>query len=191
MTKSALPISTFVEELRAVPVRDFTLSGVLSFLKSHPVEPGSLEPYLHFKNNAYTRNLIYKNELFELLALCWDAGKTSHIHNHCGQSCWMATPIGRLLVQNYRIVAGCETDSHCDLEPSTSFWMDASNPGAVDPEEPIHSVGAPPDTRAVSLHIYSRPYDRCMVYSLEKKEAREIQLSYDSEYGRGRTNASR
>ncbi|NIR31345.1 MAG: cysteine dioxygenase [Gammaproteobacteria bacterium] len=183
MTKRAVPISTFVEQLCAIPVHEFSLAQVFGFLRSHPVGPDSLEPYVYFKRNAYTRNLIYKNELFELLALCWDAGKTSHIHNHCGQSCWMATPVGRLLVQNYRIVVGCETDSHCELEPSTSFWMDSSNPGMVDPEEPIHSVGAPPDARAVSLHIYSRPYDRCMVYSLEKTEAWEISLSYDSEYG--------
>lgn len=185
MSQSTVPITSFIEDLRAIPAADFTLVNVLDFLRTHPVEPDSLEPYLYFKRNAYTRNLIFKNELFELLALCWDVGKTSHIHNHCGQRCWMAAPIGRLLVQNYRVVAGCETDSHCELEPSTSFLMDASTPGMVDPQEPIHSVGVAQDSdvRAVSLHVYSRPYDRCMVYSLERKEAWEIPLSYDTEYG--------
>lgn len=182
MAPRAIPVSDFVADLRALPREQFTLENVLEFLRAHPVRPDSLEPYVHFRANAYTRNLIFKNDLFELLALCWDIGKTSHIHNHCGQSCWMAAPIGRLLVQNYRVVAGCETEAHCTLEPSDSYWMDASTPGVVDPERPIHSVGNPQglDTQAVSLHIYSRPYDRCMVYSLEKQQAWEIPLSYDT-----------
>ena len=38
--------------------------------------------------------------------------------------------------------------------------------------------------RAVSLHIYSRPFDRCLVYSTETGEYREIPLHYTSEYGK-------
>jgi hypothetical protein len=38
--------------------------------------------------------------------------------------------------------------------------------------------------RAVSLHIYSRPFDRCLVYCRETSEYREIPLHYTSEYGK-------
>jgi len=37
--------------------------------------------------------------------------------------------------------------------------------------------------QAVSLHVYSKPFDRCLVYSPAKKEYGEIQLRYTSEYG--------
>ena len=29
----------------------------------------------------------------------------SSIHNHKGQNCWMAAPMGKLAVQNYRVLA--------------------------------------------------------------------------------------
>jgi len=185
MPSKPIPVDAFVEGLRAIPAEAFDSERVLAYLQDNPVDPESLDPYLYFKPGAYTRNLIFKNRLFEVLALCWDVGKVSHVHNHCEQRCWMATPIGRLMVQNYRVTDGDPGGGYCRLEASTRYWMDPEHPAAVDPREPIHSVGNPPDAArgAVSIHIYSRPYDRCMVYSLERHEAREIPLAYDTEYG--------
>ena len=56
----------------------------------------------------------------------------------------------------------------------------------MDPKEPVHKVYNPADfeQRAVSLHVYSRPYDSCVVYSEEQHKCGEIKLSYTSEYGR-------
>ena len=34
--------------------------------------------------------------------------------------------------------------------------------------------------RAVSLHIYSRPYDRCLSYCRDTDTFKEVQLNYDS-----------
>jgi hypothetical protein len=33
---------------------------------------------------------------------------------------------------------------------------------------------------AVSLHLYSHPYDECDIYDLEKNEKRRVRLRYDS-----------
>ena len=41
----------------------------------------------------------------------------------------------------------------------------------------------PAAQRAVSLHLYSRPYDSCVVYSDEQHKCGEIKLSYTSEFG--------
>jgi len=38
--------------------------------------------------------------------------------------------------------------------------------------------------RAVSLHIYSRPFSSCEVYSLEKGAYMDVPLSYTSEFGK-------
>jgi hypothetical protein len=40
--------------------------------------------------------------------------------------------------------------------------------------------------RAVSLHVYSRPYDSCVVYSEEQHKCGTIKLSYTTEYGLAR-----
>jgi hypothetical protein len=64
--------------------------------------------------------------------------------------------------------------------------MDAGHPSFVDPEMPVHAVLNLPEyeQRAASLHIYSRPFDHCLVYSLEQRTCRDVPLFYDSEYGR-------
>jgi cysteine dioxygenase len=178
-------IDDFVQGLRDIPEREFTVPGVAHYMEQNRVDPASLEKYLFYEPTHYTRNLIHKSDLFELLALCWDAGTASPVHNHQGQSCWMAVPIGRLAVQNYHLLRSNE-QGFCELRLADRVVMDPGHPSFVDPAEPIHAVlnVDEPAQRATSLHIYSRPYDRCLVYAPERNAYWEVPLFYDSEYGR-------
>ncbi len=99
-------IEDFVAGLRKFSERDFRgTEHILQFLEQTPVAPRSLERYLTWDRQHYTRNLIDKTPLYELMAICWDVGQVSSVHNHRDQNCWMAVPIGRLLVENYRVIA--------------------------------------------------------------------------------------
>ncbi|MCV5262114.1 cysteine dioxygenase family protein, partial [Escherichia coli] len=82
---------------------EFTCEPVYEFLSHNPVDPDSLSPYLFWSNRFYTRNLIYKDERFEAMSICWEPGQVSRIHNHWDQRCWMTVPIGRLKGQNFAI----------------------------------------------------------------------------------------
>jgi cysteine dioxygenase len=150
------------------------------------VDERSLEKYLIFSQKHYTRNLIFKNELFELVAVCWEVGQESQIHNHHNQNCWMSIPTGRLRVQNFRVLEQKDDAGYCRLEPTNAFDIHSHMPAEVDPAEPVHQVLnlAEFNHRAVSLHIYSRPFDRCFVYGLDTSQYREIPLSYTTEYGK-------
>ncbi|MGB9255887.1 MAG: cysteine dioxygenase family protein, partial [Candidatus Korobacteraceae bacterium] len=134
----------------------------------------------------YTRNLIDKTDLYELLSLCWEPGMKSSIHNHKGQNCWMAAPVGRFLVQNYRVLEENLAAHHCNIVPTDEVAITWENPVAVDPLNPVHDVRNPREwnERAVSLHIYSRPFDSCVVYSVEQCSCGEIGLQYTSMYGK-------
>jgi hypothetical protein len=48
----------------------------------------------------------------------------------------------------------------------------------------IHRVSNPFDERAVSLHVYSRPFDTCLAYNPEERTAREMRLQYYSVEGK-------
>jgi cysteine dioxygenase len=179
-------IDQFVTGLCAIPEENFRVGTVYEYIKDHPVDERSLEPYLFFSKNHYTRNLIFKNDLFELMSICWEVGQCSQIHNHHNQNCWMAIPIGRLRVQNFRVVEQKDAAGYCRLEPTDAFDIHRLMPAKVDPAEPVHQVLnlAESGQRAVSLHIYSRPFNRCLVYRSETSEYREIPLHYTSEYGK-------
>ena len=64
--------------------------------------------------------------------------------------------------------------------------MNVSHPCAVDPLAPVHRVLNPKEfnQRAVSLHVYSRPFDTCVVYSAEQGTCGEIALHYTTVFGK-------
>lgn len=178
-------IQEFTEKLAAIREEDFTHQGVLEYLRRNPVDLDSLDPYLYFCAEHYTRNLIQKTSLYELLAICWDLGQKSAIHNHANQRCWMAIAYGKVQVQNFRVVKRDPASHHCELAPTTNFIIDAERPAEVDPEEPIHSVANPSSfgSRAVTLHIYSRPFDTCEIYDFKARRVEQVTLTNTTEFG--------
>jgi cysteine dioxygenase len=180
-------IDDFISRLRKFPQASFDeTADILAVLRKNPVASDTLRPYLVWDSQHYTRNLIDKTPLYELVAICWEIGQTSSVHNHRGQNCWMAAPVGRLLVENYHLVSQDLKTGHCNLEPAGTIEMNASQPCAVNPKEPVHRVLNPREfnQRAVTLHVYSRPFDSCVVYSPEQNVCGEIKLHYNSEYGK-------
>jgi cysteine dioxygenase len=182
-----VPIQDFVSELRKFPEPAFVRTDqITKFLESILVAPDTLAPYLTWDRQHYTRNLIDKTPLYELVAICWEVGQGSSVHNHRDQNCWMAVPTGRLLVENYRVIRQKLEEGTCDLETAATVEMNPTHPCAVDPLEPVHRVYNPREfnQRAISLHVYSRPFDTCVVYSPEQHTCGEIKLHYNTEYGR-------
>ena len=182
-----VPIQDFVTELRKFPETAFARTDVIAkFLEGTSVAPDTLVSYLTWDRQHYTRNLIDKTPLYELIAICWEVGQGSSVHNHKDQNCWMAVPVGRLLVENFRVISQKLEEGTCRLETADILEMNSTHPCAVDPAEPVHRVYNPRefDARAVSLHVYSRPFDSCIVYSPEQGTCGEIKLRYNTEYGK-------
>ena len=180
-------IHSLVAELRKFPEAAFDHTEQLRrFLQAARVEPDSLSPYLTWDRQHYTRNLIDKTPLYELVGICWEVGQASSVHNHRDQNCWMAVPIGRLLVENFHVVHQDIVLGKCTIQAAETVEMNVSHPCAVDPLEPVHRVFNPREfnQRAVSLHVYSRPFDTCVVYSAEQGTCGEIQLHYTTQYGK-------
>ena len=100
----------------------------------------TLERYLAWDLQHYTRNLIDHTDLYDLMAICWEIGQVSSIHNHKGQNCWMSVPVGRLVVQNYRVIFESVEEHRCEIVPIDSVEMNAQRPVGVNPEHPVHSV---------------------------------------------------
>ncbi len=182
---ASVSIDDFVKGLRRLEKRDFdSVEAPLAYLRANPVDPDTVAPYLFWDAQHYTRNLIDKTELYELLAICWEVGMKSSIHNHKDQHCWMAAPIGKLSVHNYRVLEENLAEHRCSIAETDVVEITPANPVAVDPLNPVHDVRNSREfgQRAVSLHLYSRPFDSCVVYSVEQRTCGEIPLHYTSMY---------
>jgi cysteine dioxygenase len=179
-------VENLIEGLREIPDAEFTCDNVYQFLGKNPIDVDTISPYFFWCERFYTRNLIYKDARFELMTLCWERGQVSRVHNHADQRCWMTVPIGRLRGQNFRAVEIDEEKGLCKLEKTDCFDLSNCLAAKVELEEPIHQILNLPefDERAVSLHIYSKPFDKCLSYCLETDRVAEVSLNYTSVKGK-------
>lgn len=175
-------VGTLIAGLKEIHDDAFTCESVYDYLGNNPVDVDTITRYFHWAPEYYTRNLIYKDDRFEMMAICWEKGVASHIHNHADQKCWMTVPVGKLRGQNFAVVEEDAARWYCKLRETDSFELSDCLAAKVELEEPVHQVLNLPeyDERAVSLHIYSKPYDSCLAYCRETDTFKEVKLSYTS-----------
>lgn len=195
-----IPMGDFVGTLCAIPEEEFQQGRILKLMSALLLTEDSLAPYLHPSSERYTRNLVYRNDLFEVMVLCWDVGQKTPIHNHDNQLGWLSIQKGMLSLQNYRrtscIHGGPGKDpAHCkagfpspvELEEVSRIAI--SGVGAVtttDRDDTIHEIANIKAFQepAVSVHVYSRPLDSCVVFDPETRTCQRVQLLFHSEYGK-------
>ncbi len=180
-----LAVQGIVETLCGVPPARFQPEEICARLRGVLLDPRTLAPYLHFAPRRYTRNLIFRDEVFELIAVCWEPHSESPIHNHSGQLCWLSIQSGALRLENFNSLDGPGPGNDIRLVPSGG--IERAGEGCLDLQQgdnAIHRVSNPFDERAVSLHVYSRPFDDCLAYDLAGCTSREMRLQYHSVGGK-------
>ncbi len=182
MNMKTIKINKLIEGLCEIPDSDFHCDPVYRYLAANPIDIDSISKYFHWSERFYTRNLIFKDHRFEMMALCWEKGQSSRIHNHADQMCWMTVPFGTLRGQNFRIVDIVESQGYCKLEKTDRFDLSDCLASKIELEQPVHQILNLPEfnDRAVSLHIYSKPFDTCLSYCNETDRFSEVNLNYTS-----------
>jgi cysteine dioxygenase len=175
-------IDNLVRGLREISDEEFVCEPVYKYLSENPIEVDSIQKYLFWSPSFYTRNLIFKDDRFEMMAICWESGQVSRVHNHCDQRCWMTVPIGRLKGQNFAVEAIDESKGYCKLKETDAFELADCLTAKVELEQPIHQILnlLEYDDRAVSIHIYSKPYDHCISYCRDTDTFKDVKLFYTS-----------
>jgi len=165
-----------------IPEPDFTCQNVYEFLSAHPVDVDSISRFFFWSDDCYTRNLIFKDDRFEMMAICWEKGQMSRVHDHADQKCWMTVPVGKLRGQNFAIAEMDKSTNFCRLVETDMFDLSDCLTAKVELEEPVHQILnlSEFNERAVSLHVYSKPFDRCLSYCRDTNTFKEVPLFYTS-----------
>jgi cysteine dioxygenase len=179
-------INKLIQGLCSISEADFTCNNVYEFLGENPIDIDSVSPFFFWSNNFYTRNLIYRDERFEMMAICWEKGQVSRIHNHADQNCWMTVVSGKLRGQNFAVEEIDETKNYCKLKETDNFDLLDCLTAKVELEEPIHQILnlSEFDERAVSVHVYSKPIEKCICYCNQTHTFKEVNLQYSSVKGK-------
>jgi cysteine dioxygenase len=198
------PLRTSVDDLIAGLKsfeRDYiTGENISNFMDSHRLSFDELKQYAYFRDDYYTRNLIFRDDKFEVMCICWKPGQRTVVHSHNGALGWMTVPQGEVAVHDYKYVScdhperqnvvgiDCLAGGHeIQLDRTGSVHVEDSSPiYQVDKLHTIHQIENVDKTKVgvVSLHIYSPPIDSCVSYDLEKHRCSRKTLQYYSKYGK-------
>ena len=190
-------IGDFVELLKGFTPATLNSASVLDLCRDTAIDDESLSRYVHFRDSMYTRNLIYRDDLLEVMAVCWQKGQKTPLHTHNGQLGWMIVSRGIAEVTNFKW-QGCNASEGQNLAGldclagATELQLSrehvevcdrGGHVNAIDRERTIHQVAVVGNEPVVSVHIYSRPIDSCVAFDLETQRCYRRQLRYFSRYG--------
>lgn len=193
-------VDDLVEGLKRIEAHLITKEGVREYLDATRLSAEALRPYSFFRDDYYTRNLIYRDPRFEVMTICWKPGQKTAVHTHNGQLGWMDIAQGGLAVHNYRYLS-CNAPENqnvvgidclggatrIELERSATEHCHVDGGiSTVDKLQTIHQIENTDPSRAgsISLHIYSLPIDSCIAFDLEQQHCYRRTLKFFSRYGK-------
>lgn len=156
-------------------------TAVGALLRAYAQSEESWRGYVNFREDTYSRNLIWRCGDFELLLLCWNKGQASPIHDHSGQQCWMAVLEGELEEVHY--ADGGEHGLGSRPAPGRVKDFPTGGVAFIDDDIALHLVRPKAGQQAVSLHLYSSPIDTCRVFCPESGAPTAIQVGYHTVRG--------
>lgn len=194
---AAVPAEEFVNGVRRLSEGLITKQKIYDYLVAYEIRADELERYKSWLPDRHTRNKIFRNDMIEVMLICWPAGAVTPLHTHNGQLGWMTMIEGKLLVENYRKL-DCNRPENQQvvgmdcLAGATKIEMEhlvneLAVPGGplntVDKTQTIHRIRnlAEWNQGAVSMHVYSRPIDSCVVFDMEQQICYRRELKYDNE----------
>ena len=71
MTADIRSLETLISRLHGLDQSEVSLETVAAMISAAEVDDESLAPFLYFRSDRYTRNLVSRSDLFEVIVLCW------------------------------------------------------------------------------------------------------------------------
>lgn len=187
----------FVDGIRQLSEGLITKQRIYDYLVTYQIRPEDLGRYRNWLPDRHTRNKIFRNDMIEVMLICWPVGTVTPLHTHNGQLGWMTMLEGKLLVENYlkldcdrpenQQVVGMDCLAGATRIDMQHIHNELAIPGGplntVDKTQTIHRIRnlAEWNVPAVSMHVYSRPIDSCVVFDMEGQRCYRRDLKYDNE----------
>jgi len=132
-----------------------------------------------FSEHRYSRNLVVRDKVFEILIICWKSGQRSLIHDHRG-SFGVVKVIRGILTESVFIPA---LNGMIKAMGSREY---RAGDVQVEDQSTIHQVSnlQPEQDDAISLHVYVPPLSGMNIYRLYDLDVRSVSAEVYN-YGSG------
>ncbi len=132
-----------------------------ALLRKLELEPEELRAYLNFKPNTYTRRRVFRNDLCEMLVLCWLPGHRTAIHDHNGSYGAIRICEGAMEEEIFALNEAGEVEFEIRHRRAAGEVTGTDVPD-------IHRIGnaETSEQRMITIHIYAPPLRIINTYQL-------------------------
>jgi cysteine dioxygenase len=139
-----------------------------ALLRRLELKPEELSPHLGFKPHTYTRRRVFRNDLCEMLVLCWLPGHRTAIHDHNGSYGAIRICEGAMLEEIFAL------DEAGEVTAAETHMRAAGEVTGTDVPD-IHRIGNAEnkEQRMITIHVYAPPLRVINTYQLGSAEIGE------------------
>jgi cysteine dioxygenase len=171
------PLDRLCEAIHAELERDPRGTRLARLLGDYALAHDDWKRFALFDAATYSRNLVQKDERYELMVVCWGMWQESPIHNNAGQHCWMVVLEGDVEEIHYSVPEGG------GIAKGRSSVFRRGSVAYINDEIALHKVRPAAGLAGVTLHLYASPIESCNVYDETTGRVVPRKLAYHSVAG--------
>jgi len=172
---------------------------VQKWMESYPGNKNDWRKFEKIDKYRYTRNLVDEgNGKFNLMLLAWGEGMGSSIHDHADSHCCMKILEGELKETMYEwpkekdggdgdTSSGSENGGGEEgegMKKKSARVLGRGSVAYINDSIGLHRVENASDScRAVSLHVYSPPFDECQSFDERSGRRNQVKVTFFSKFG--------
>lgn len=149
---------------------------ILEVMNNVSIPNSEFEKYYSWNDEKYARNVLARNDDFEVLLICWEKGQSSPIHDFNAQEAWVHPIEGMLREECYKI--NLDDDR---LEKVSSVLL-GTDEFSYMKQVGIHRYSNAYSARTVSLNIYRKPVTEWHVYDEGKSDSTMVETWESKNY---------
>ena len=177
-------LDELIQELRKVFASDkVNIDYVKTLMTLYKSNPKDWKQFAKFDPHRYTRNLVdLGNGKFNLMILCWNREQASMIHSHANSHCFMKILDGGV---NEELFEWPENEEVKEMTPREKNAYEKDQTAYISDEIGLHRIENPSHTDyAVSLHLYSPPFDECKCFDQYTGHVTNAKVTFWSKFGK-------
>ena len=189
-----LGLQTLVDRLERLSPQGITVPAVQELIADGALDDAELRRFVGTRPDKYARRQVHRGRYFDVMVLTWAPGQFTPVHNHAGNCGWVRLVRGRIAEETFRLVPGSAVPDAATAASVNGrigqVGLEATGSGiittigavaAVDRQRAIHRLGNPADSSeaTVTLHVYSLPHDRCLLFDPVSRTCEPRQLAFD------------
>jgi 3-mercaptopropionate dioxygenase len=116
--------------------------------------------------DCYARHLVHSDaeDRFSVVAMVWNAGQCTPVHDHSGVWCVEGVYEGRIAITRYDLIERLDGGRRARFRRHDEILEGVGATGALIPPYEYHVIENPDERHSITVHVYGCDMKGCRVY---------------------------